>query len=486
MYQKTELCVKTDRSNVTDSFSSNIGVRQGDNLNPNLLKLFINDLPEIFDQTCNPATLNSLKLNCLLYADDIVLLSETAEGLQNSLDKLSRYCKKWGMEINTDKTKSLVFNSTGRLFPVTFMIDNQLINKVKQYRYLGVMFNASGSFSDAKEELYKRGLKALFKMYKCFEGHKPKIKTLLHVFDHPVKPILTYGSEVWGTFDPQKLLDKGDNYFSKLCNDLKAEKAHMKFCKFSLGVGKRSSNLAVIEELGRYLLFIEIIISMFSHLTRLSNSKDILLSESLSVSKLLSDQNKKSWYSTILSLLKYLKLDLRFVMNSKTNLKHFLYTKLKSNYNRLWFLSLHDDKINKDFGNKLRTYRLFKNNISLEPYLSMKNDEQRILLSKLRISNHNLEIERGRHRGLQAKERICKLCLKEVEDEIHFLLKCEALQNVRTPFIDLINYNNYNFKHLDIREQFIWLMSNEDNFIINQLSDMILKLHSSRNDIIQN
>jgi hypothetical protein len=33
--------------------------------------------------------------------------------------------------------------------------------------------------------------------------------------------------------------------------------------------------------------------------------------------------------------------------------------------------------------------------ISLESYLSMKNDEQRILLSKLRISNHNLEIERG-------------------------------------------------------------------------------------------
>jgi hypothetical protein len=64
---------------------------------------------------------------------------------------------------------------------------------------------------------------------------------------------------------------------------------------------------------------------MFSYLTHISNSKDILLSEALSVSKLLYDQNKKSWYSTILSLLRYLKLDLRFVMNSKTNLKHFLY-----------------------------------------------------------------------------------------------------------------------------------------------------------------
>ena len=40
-------------------------------------------------------------------------------------------------------------------------------------------------------------------MNKCFERHKPKIKTLLHVFDHTVKPILTYGSEVWDTFDPQ-------------------------------------------------------------------------------------------------------------------------------------------------------------------------------------------------------------------------------------------------------------------------------------------
>jgi hypothetical protein len=63
---------------------------------------------------------------------------------------------------------------------------------------------------------------------------------------------------------------------------------------------------------------------------------------------------------------------------------------------------------------------------------------------------HYLEIERGRHRGLQAKERICKLhvCLKEVEDEIHFLSKCEALQNVRTPFIDLKNNNNHYFKHM--------------------------------------
>ena len=86
-------------------FSATLGIRiffflkkniapRGDNLSHNLFKLFINDLPEIVDQTCTPVTLNSLKLNCLLDVDDIVLLSETAEGLQNSLDKVSQYCKK--------------------------------------------------------------------------------------------------------------------------------------------------------------------------------------------------------------------------------------------------------------------------------------------------------------------------------------------------------------------------------------------------------
>jgi hypothetical protein len=59
-----------------------------------------------------------------------------------------------------------------------------------------------------------------------------KIKTLLHVFDHTVKPIITYGSEVWGTFDPQKLLDKGDNYLTKLCNDLKAREPQTKECLY--------------------------------------------------------------------------------------------------------------------------------------------------------------------------------------------------------------------------------------------------------------
>ena len=62
------------KCSVTDNLKSNIGVRQGVNLNPSLFKLFINDLPEIF--------------NCLIYADDLVLISKSAEGLQKCIDNL--------------------------------------------------------------------------------------------------------------------------------------------------------------------------------------------------------------------------------------------------------------------------------------------------------------------------------------------------------------------------------------------------------------
>ena len=124
MYNNTELCVKTDKDTMTENFTSNIGYQQGDNLSPTLFKIFINDLIDSFDESCKPAILNTLKLNCLLYADDLVLMSETADGLQMCIDKLYNYCTKWGLQINIKKTKSVVFNNTGKLHDKIFNVNN--------------------------------------------------------------------------------------------------------------------------------------------------------------------------------------------------------------------------------------------------------------------------------------------------------------------------------------------------------------------------
>ena len=147
---------------------------------------------------------------------------ESPQGLQNSFKKLSHYCDEWGLQINI--SKSIVFNNTGRTTSHKFYINNTPIENCRNYVYLGVTFSISGSFTEAKNNLYRKGLKALFKVKTCFQGHSPKIKTILHIFDHTIKPILLYGSEIWGSFPAQKLLTQGDNYFSKVCRDLIAEK----------------------------------------------------------------------------------------------------------------------------------------------------------------------------------------------------------------------------------------------------------------------
>ena len=56
------------------------------------------------------------RVTCLLWADDIVLISKTEKGLKNSLTKLENYCNKWKMIVNTDKTKIMIFNKTGTNF----------------------------------------------------------------------------------------------------------------------------------------------------------------------------------------------------------------------------------------------------------------------------------------------------------------------------------------------------------------------------------
>jgi hypothetical protein len=80
-----------------------------------------------------------------------------------------------------------------------------------------------------------------------------------------------------------------------------------------------------------------------------------------------------------------------------------------------------------DKSSKLRTYGLIKSEIREEPYLKIvKNIKDRISMTKFRLSNHKLMIEKGRHRNLDKTLRICPFCTS-VEDETHFLQNVKPL-----------------------------------------------------------
>ena len=91
------------------------------------------------------------------------------------------------------------------------------------------------------------------------------------VFDHTVKPILLYSSEIWGCFNPFSSKFRNGLSLDKIYPNNDPDKLHMKFSKFTLGVHKKSSNFAVMSELGRYPYYIDIIKAMFKFWYRIEH-----------------------------------------------------------------------------------------------------------------------------------------------------------------------------------------------------------------------
>ena len=89
-----------------------------------------------------------------MYADDIILLSKSAKGLQEKR-------KDWCLTVYTSKTKILIFNKAGRLIKQNFRYGNGNIECVSNYKYLGIWFSSSGFYSYAQNELYKKISKSI-------------------------------------------------------------------------------------------------------------------------------------------------------------------------------------------------------------------------------------------------------------------------------------------------------------------------------------
>ena len=87
---------------------------------------------------------------------------------------------------------------------------------------------------------------------------------------------------------------------------------------------------------------------------------------------------------------------------------------------------------------KLRTYGKFKLEPGFEKYLDEIHVKERTALTKLRLSNHLLMIEKGRHLGIDREQRFCPFCPNIIEDEKHFLTRCPQYRHLREILFDQV------------------------------------------------
>ena len=125
----------------------------------------------------------------------------------------------------------------------------------RQNTYLGVDFHRTGNLKHASLSLTKKGMKATNSLLKILLTKNLPPSMFLKLFDQTIVPILTYASEIWGTFSLQSKTvfdDFGNLTPEKHYLKTDTEQTCLYFYKRLLMVNKNTSNLATLGELGGY------------------------------------------------------------------------------------------------------------------------------------------------------------------------------------------------------------------------------------------
>lgn len=488
MYSSVKTAVKLEQG-ITPFFQSFTGVKQGCNLSPSLFNIFINDIPSLFSNVCDPVKLGDSKVNCLLYADDLVLLSESESGLQSSLKVLETYCKKWKLNVNLKKTKILVFclPSQKRLFLVSrWVFGGQNLDRVEEYTYLGLTFHFNGNFKLAIKSLYNKALRAYHSLMSSISNaENVPIKVLLKLFSSLVVPIMLYGCEVWGVYIFNKIpcYEVFKQKLFSIMNDL--ERLHLRFLKRILGVHKKSTNVSIYSELGRVPLIVQISTLVAKYWMRINNP----LYNSTLVGKAakfcLQTKQQGATFTNYLHYMCGLKsfYDLSVPLEELHDYGKFIKSKLYACFS-IYF----DNQLRKgnDNSGKLRTYCKIKRNFVFERYLEkIVNVRHRCAVTRLRVSAHKLPVESGRYKNIAYQDRKCNLCSStDVGDEYHYLMSCkfENLVELRCKFLQNLNNINPTFSCFEKTILFQYLLSMNDDSVIHLFSKYCFDILYSYNN----
>ena len=409
---------------LTEYINCVAGVKQGDASSPVLFSLFINELAlDVISNGLHGAhfSRDALELFILLLADDVLLLSETVVGLQRQLNSLCRAAESLDLKVNLDKSNIVVFRKGGYLAArESWTYNGTKMPVVNVYKYLGIYFSTRLSFNVACKDLASRGKKALLTIIKRLSIlNNNSLGLFLKIFDSKIQPILLYGAEIWG-LQPAVV---------------HCEAVHLFALKRFLGVDKRISNDLVYGETKRYPLSISAGLRCIRYWLKLLQMESYRLPrKSYDMLFEMDAKGKKNWVS---------------------NVRLFL---CENGFGEVW--------LNQGVGNQFSFLRLFRqrlidcrwqrwnehiqsssrydlyriiasyDNFFMQPYLKYDLDMNlKRLIAKFRLGVSEIKTHQFRYREHRDSDLVCPLCSQSEENEVHFILCCPVLHNIRKSLI---------------------------------------------------
>ncbi|KAK3569279.1 hypothetical protein QTP86_026572, partial [Hemibagrus guttatus] len=209
MYERSRTVVRCAVGQ-TEEFNVEVGLHQGSALSPFLFAIVMDQLSEEVRQE-SPWT--------MMFADDIVICSESREQVEENLERWRFALERRGMKVSRSKTEYMCVNE--REGSGTVRLQGEEVKKVREFKYLGSTVQSNGECGKEVKKRVQAGWNGWRKVSGVLCDQKISARIKGKVYRTVVRPAMLYGLETVSLRKRQE---------SEL------EVAELKMLRFSLGV----------------------------------------------------------------------------------------------------------------------------------------------------------------------------------------------------------------------------------------------------------
>ncbi|KAK3511770.1 hypothetical protein QTP70_021805, partial [Hemibagrus guttatus] len=209
MYERSRTVVRCAVGQ-TEEFNVEVGLHQGSALSPFLFAIVMDQLSEEVRQE-SPWT--------MMFADDIVICSESREQVEENLERWRFALERRGMKVSRSKTEYMCVNE--REGSGTVRLQGEEVKKVQEFKYLGSTVQSNGECGKEVKKRVQAGWNGWRKVSGVLCDQKISARIKGKVYRTVVRPAMLYGLETVSLRKRQE---------SEL------EVAELKMLRFSLGV----------------------------------------------------------------------------------------------------------------------------------------------------------------------------------------------------------------------------------------------------------
>jgi len=332
---------------------------------------------------------------------------------------------------------------------------------VNVYKYLGIVFSTRLSFNAACCDLASKAKNALSVVQKLSKyRNNMTLKVYLKLFDAQIQPIALYGAELRG-------IDKVA---------IQCESVHLLALKKFLGVGMKTPNDFVYGETDRYPIYLNAAVKCIRYWFKLLiMDADRLPYKAYRMLFLMDEKGKRNWVSNVRCKLYQYGFGYVWLNQGVSDVDCFLQVFRERLIDCKW----QEWNFHIQNSERFSFYRTFCTVHDVKTYILLRLDRHlKVTMTMFRMGISAIAVHANRYKLHSVNDLICPLCRGRREDELHFVLCCPVLNELRHQYILPKFYRNPCLFRLSM------LMASTNQHIVKNLSIYLFKALRLRSVVV--